>query len=266
MKKILFFNIHIVSFLIINLACFNMAWGETLDLPFCAGEKMTFQVRWSFILAGEATIELLPVTSISGKDAYHFLFTAKTSEFVDVFYKVRDTIESYTDINMSHSLFYSRSHKGKSVKDTIVEFDWEKNQAQYSRIGGSKKSEPLPIPDGTFDPLSVFFAFRMNDLDQNKEITIPVTDGKKVVLGKVNVVKRDDITVNGIKYDAFLVEPEMGDIGGVFEKSKDAKLQIWVTADDRRIPIRIKSKVVVGSFVADLTSYKDGTFSDEVSP
>ena len=38
----------------------------------------------------------------------------------------------------------------------------------------------------------------------------------------------------------------------VFKKSKKAKIQIWLTADDRRIPVRIKSKVVVGSFVADL--------------
>jgi hypothetical protein len=167
---------------------------------------------------------------------------------------------------MSHSLFYSRSHEGKSVKDTTVEFDWEKNQAQYSRTGTSEKIEPLSIPEGTFDPLSVFFAFRMNNLDQKKEIEIPVTDGKKVSLGKVNVIKKDNIKVNGINYDTFLVEPELGDIGGVFEKSKDAKLQIWVTADDRRIPIRIKSKVTVGSFVADLTSYMDGTVSDKVSP
>jgi Protein of unknown function (DUF3108) len=254
MKKILVLNIYLVWALILNMACFNTAWGETPDLPFRSGEKMTFQVRWSFILAGEATIELLPVTNISEKDAHHFLFTAKTSEFVDIFYKVRDRIESYTDISMHHSLFYYRSHEGKSVKDTTVEFDWDKNQAQYSRIGESKKTDPLPIPEGTFDPLSVFFVFR-----------IPVTDGKQVVLGKVNVIKEEKVIVNGTSYDTFLVEPELGNIGGVFEKSKDAKLQIWVTSDDRRIPVRIKSKVIVGNFVADLTSYRDGTDSDQVS-
>ena len=265
MKKILVLNSYLVSALIINMACFNIAWGETPDLPFRSGEKMTFQVRWSFILAGEATIELLPVTKISEEDAYHFLFTAKTSEFVDIFYKVRDRIESYTDISMHHSLFYSRSHEGKSVKDTTVEFDWDKNQAQYSRIGGNKKIDPLPIPEGTFDPLSVFFAFRMSNLDLKKEISIPVTDGKQVALGKVNVIKEEKVIVNGTSYDTFLVEPELGDIGGVFEKSKDAKLQVWVTSDDRRIPVRIKSEVIVGNFVADLISYRDGTDSGQVS-
>jgi len=95
MKKIFLLDIHIVFFLILNTGIFDMAWAD--DFPFRAGEKMTFEVRWSYIVAGEATIELLPVADFNNLDAYHFLFTAKTSEFVDIFYSVRDRIESYTD-------------------------------------------------------------------------------------------------------------------------------------------------------------------------
>lgn len=265
MKKILFL-ICFVSAFIFNLARPGPASGQISDFPFHVGEKMKFEVRWTFVLAGEATLELMPVTKIGGKDAYNFIFTVRTSEFVDLFYKVRDRIEAYTDINMSHSLFYSRSHEGKSSKETSIDFDWDKQQAQYSKEGESRKRDPLSIPEGTFDPLSVFFAFRMNDLDLGKEIDIPVTDGKKVALGRVRVIKRETINVNGTSHDTFLVEPELGDIGGVFEKSKDAKLQIWVTADSRRIPVRIKSRVIVGSFVAELTSYEEGIVSENVNP
>ena len=266
MKKTLFTKIHLVFAIFLILASFDQAYGETTDLPFHIGEKMTFKVKWSFILAGEATIELLPITKIKDRDAYHFLFTARTSEFVDIFYKVRDKIESFTDIKMSHSLFYSKRHEAKSGKDSTIDFDWDKEQAQYSRIGKDDKRAPVSILPGTFDPLSVFFAFRINDLEKKKEISLPVTDGKKMATGKVAVIKREVIKVNGVNYDTFLVEPELGEIGGVFEKSKDAKLQIWVTADNHRIPVRIKSKVVVGSFVAELTSYDDGTVSENSSP
>jgi len=55
-------------------------------------------------------------------------------------------------------------------------------------------------------------------------------------------------------YDTFLIEPEIEHVGGVFEKSKNAKIQVWVTADRRRMPVKIKSKVVVGSFVGELVS------------
>lgn len=259
MKKALIFYILIISALVFMPAWYDPASGETREIPFRVGEKMTFDVRWSFILAGEASFELLPATEINGRTAHHLVFTARTTEFVDVFYKVRDRIESYTDMEMNHSLRYMKIHEAKSGKDVTVDFDWDKQQAQYSRIGGTKKRAPLSIPEGTFDPLSVFFAFRLYDLNQNNEVKIPVTDGKKVALGRVNVIKREAIKVKGIEYDTFLVEPELGDIGGVFEKSKDATLQIWVTADNRLVPVRIRSKVAVGSFVAELTSYREGT-------
>ena len=58
--------------------------------------------------------------------------------------------------------------------------------------------------------------------------------------------------VKSRKYDTYLIEPEMKHIGGVFKKSKGAKIKLWITADKHRIPIRIKSKVTVGSFIGEL--------------
>jgi len=55
-------------------------------------------------------------------------------------------------------------------------------------------------------------------------------------------------------YDTYLIEPEIKQLDGVFEKSKNSKVQVWVTADRRRMPVKIKSKVVVGSFVGELVS------------
>jgi hypothetical protein len=236
----------------------TLASGPKRDVPFKTGEKMTFRVRWLFVPAGEATIELLPIADFNGDNAYHFLLTARTNEFADIFYKVHDRIESYTDLNMTHSIFYKRRHRAGSKKQVNVNFDWEKRQAQYVRLDKREKRAPISIPTGTFDPLSVFFAFRLHNLSERKEITIPVTDGKKMVRGRLKVVKREEVTVDKIAYDTFLVEPELKEIGGVFEKSKDAKLQIWVTADSRRIPVIIRSKVAVGSFVAELKSYDPG--------
>ena len=55
----------------------------------------------------------------------------KTSKFVDAFYKVRDRIESFTDIDLTHSLLYKKRHDGKSLRDISVEFDWNKMEARY---------------------------------------------------------------------------------------------------------------------------------------
>jgi hypothetical protein len=257
MKK--FFVRNTFLFTIIIIFCLkSQASAGLCDLPFNAGEKMTFEVSWSFILAGEATLEILPQKKINGVDSCHIVLKVRTSDFVDIFYKVRDSIDSYVDLCMDHSLMYLHAHHAKNGKDYRVEFDWGKRQAQYFQIDNDGKSEPITIPPGTFDPLSVFYAFRLYNLGEIKKISIPVTDGKKFISGEAYVLKREVIEVGGVSYDTFLVEPELGGIGSVFEKSKDARLQIWVTADRRHIPVRISSKMAVGSFIAELTSYTEG--------
>jgi hypothetical protein len=258
MKKTLIYNVLAVIVFLAWMGNINLAWGGTPELPFPVGEKMTFQINWLAIPAGEITIETLPLEKINGQDACHILLTVNSNSFVDMIYKIRDRIESYTDLKMTHSILYTETHRGKRTKDSAVSFDWVKQQAQYSRKGEKRKSVPISILAGTFDPLSAFLAFRLNDLNEKKEIIFPTTDGKKMAMGKVKVIKKETIIVNKIKYETFLLEPELGDIGGVFEKNNDSSAQIWVTADDRRIPVRIKSQLPFGSFVAELTSYKEG--------
>ena len=221
-------------------------------LPFHPGEKLTFQVRWSFIPAGEAVLEILPIETIQGVTSYHFAMNAKTYPFVDLFYKVRDRIDAFTDTGMTHTILYKKQKKGKRKKNVTVTFDWEKQTTQYSNQGN--KAKPVVIKTGSFDPLSVFYAFRLYNLQAGRKLRLPVTDGKKCVDGVATVIKREKITVADKTYDTFLVEPDLRHIGGVFEKSKKAKLEIWVTADTKKIPVKIKSKVIVGSFVAELIS------------
>lgn len=226
------------------------------DLPFAfkPGEKLTFELKWTIIPAGEAVLEVLPIETVNGIQSYHFVVTASSNSFVDQFYKVRDRIDAYTDIKMTRSILYKKKqHEGTSRRDIVVQFNQEKNQAQYSDF--NNKLEPIDLYSGAFDPLSAFYFVRLFDLKTNLIIQRPVTDGKKCVIGKAAVIKRETIKLaSGTSYDTFLIEPEIEHIGGVFDKSKDAKIQLWVSADHRRIPVKIKSKVVVGSFTGELIS------------
>jgi hypothetical protein len=239
----------LIAFLVIIVLATHTQATERA-CPFCPGEKLTFQIKWSFLPAGEAVLEILPMTTINGVRAYHFLMTARTYPFIDLFYKARDRIDSYTDAEITHSILYKKRKKGKSKRDVLVNFDWQRLEAQYSNFG--EKRKPISIRPGSFDPLSVFYAFRLHELRENAEIQAPVTDGKRCVVGRARIVKRETIKVAHRTYDTFLAEPHLQRIRGVFEKSKDAKFQIWITADNRRIPVKVKSKVVVGSFVAEL--------------
>lgn len=229
---------------------------EAPSLPFSPGEQLVFEVKWGPIPAGRATLDILPAEEQREAERLHFVMTARTYPYVDLFYKVRGRIDAYTDAKMTHSFLYVEKKEGRREKHVVVNLDQEKRRASYANFG--RKRKPVSIRPGTFDPLSVFYAFRAHRLRENKVIRIPVTDGKKCVMGRATVIRREKVEVSGRVHDTYLVEPDLEHIGGAFEQSRDAKLQIWVTADCRRIPVRIKSRVVVGSFVAELISATQG--------
>ena len=60
-------------------------------------------------------------------------------------------------------------------------------------------------------------------------------------MGKAKVIKREKIKMSSGAYDTYVVELDLKHIvGDVFEKIKNAKLKIWVTADKRRMPVKIQ--------------------------
>ncbi len=219
---------------------------------FEVGEKLTYSLGWQFIVAGHATTEVLPDEEIDGRKVRSFQMTAKTGKVADRLFKVRDTLSSLAEYDMSRSLGYAKiQREGKTKRDVSVEFDWENLNALYTEtIGGSSRT--TPILENTLDPLSAFYFVRMQEFDVGSVIKGPMTDGKRCKEAEIKVVAREWIKVNGKKYDTFKLEPNLKEIGGVFDKSKNAKMVIWVTADHRHIPVKMKSKVAVGSFVAEL--------------
>jgi len=232
------------------------AWSADAPFPtraFRPGERLTFILKWTIIPAGEAVLEVLPKEHMAGIDAYHFVLTARSNAFVDAFYMVRDRIDAWADSGMRQSLLYrKKQHEGSTRRDITVSFDWEEMTVQYVNHGEAR--EPIPITVGTFDPLSIFYWSRSANLVAGGRIQRSVTDGKKHVMGVADVVRRETVTVPAGTFDTFLIEPDLAHVGGVFEKSPDAKIQLWVSADYRRLPVKLKSKVVVGSFSGELVS------------
>lgn len=244
--------------LVAALFFFGFSTALPAEPPFAPGEKLTFELRWGVIPAGQAVLEVYPMTVTGAERSFHFVLSARSNAFVDIFYKVRDRIDAYADATMNHTLFYrKKQHEGSHRRDETVKFDWRRKTAHYTNFGKSQK--PVGLPAGTFDPLSAFYYTRLLDLTENMQVRRPVTDGKKVVIGKARIVKREALTIKGRAYDTFLIEPEIKDIGGVFKESTGARIQVWVTADARHLPVRVKSKVVVGSFIGDLIAIEDAS-------
>jgi len=220
--------------------------------PFAPGEKLRYDVFWAGIKAAEATLEIMPMASLDGRPAWHFTMTAHTTGIAAAVYPVHDRIDSWSDAGMTHALLFTENARKRfGRKKLSITFDWLSNTA-YSQKNGKKRT--VELKTGAFDPLSIFYFFRMQELQENLELTRPVADRKRCQKGVANVRGRQKASSGGREWDTWLVEPDLSQIEGVFEKHPGARMQIWVSADERRIPVLVKSKVAVGSFTAELVS------------
>lgn len=234
------------------LAPGSLAATEGKALPFAVGETLRFTLYWTVIPAGEAEITVLPDTEVNGIPARHFLMKVRTNSFVDTFYKVRDRVEAFTDMDMTRSLLYLKDqHEGSSRHTVRVDFDWENNLAVFTEDG--KVAKKTAIAPGTFDVLALFYRFRMEDLGVGKVITLPVTDGSKALMGRGKVEKKETVEVPAGKFPSFRLTPELTHLGGVFENSKST-LSLWFADDARRTVVKVTGSVSVGSFHAKLKS------------
>jgi len=257
-KNILHKSNYFLIALIIAMTCglllfSSITYATKYAPPFSPGERLTYEIRWGIIPVGEGVLSVHPLREVNGRDAYHFELKVTSYPFFDPFDKVRDKISSYVATDLTRSYYYRKNQReGRTHRDIVVEFDWDKNQASYSNFG--KQKPPVTILPGTLDPLSTLYFARLQDLGEIEEIRVPVTDGKKCIIGKAVIVKRENITIEGEVFDTYLLEPDIEEIGGVFEKAKNAKIRVWLNADERRIPVKVESKVAVGAFTAELIS------------
>ncbi len=231
--------------------------AATQEVPFRPGEKCIYRASWGMITAGEAVIEVLPCKIYNGVRTYHFMMGTRTNAALDLIYKIRERQDSYPDIHMSRTLYYSKKSTGEHPRDVVVTFDWANMTATYTSFGQAEK--PVSIKAGTFDPLSLFFVVRLHKLKEGDVLEIPVTDGKKLIATKARVDRREKLLIDGKSYDTYLVIPEMERLDKVFGKEREPDMKIWYTADEKKLPVKIQTKVAVGSFVFELISATDGS-------
>ena len=244
---------------IYTLFSLSFVQGAEDEIKIPVGEYLEYKMGWNFIKVGKATLLRNPNTKVGDQPCMHFSMTARTFGIADKIYKVRDSVDSYTDLRLHNTLLYKkRQIEGKTNRDIKVTFDWEKKQAQYYDFG-KPKNDPIPLKDGILDPLSLLYATRNHKIKIGEMVKIPATDGKKMINVEVGVVKKEKIKVPAGKYWAYKLAPGTKDLRGVFEKSPDSKIELWVSEEQPHYPLKMKSKVIVGSFKGELVKIRKST-------
>ena len=217
---------------------------------FGVGEKLTFDLDYGFVTAGIATMHIPKTRKISGRDVYHITFEVNSVPSFDWFYKVRDRYESYLDVEgLFPWRFEQHIREGSYTRDFAAFFDQRKGIAKTS--GGEYE-----IPLYVHDIVSAFFYARTLDYSSMKvddRIHLQNFYKDKVHELDVKYLGKETVTVAAGTFDCIVVEPLVKE-GGLFKH--EGNIIVWLTDDEVRMPVKVKTKIVIGSVDANLSSYE----------
>ncbi|MBN2010371.1 DUF3108 domain-containing protein [candidate division KSB1 bacterium] len=215
---------------------------------FKTGEELTFNIRYGVIVAGSATMSLKAIVTINNRPCYHIVTEARSNRFFSAFYKVRDRVESFMDRDGLYAWRYEKHlREGHYKADQYVEYD------QLNRLAITDKRDTLRIPPCIQDILTTFYYIRTLPMEVGKSLFIDNHADKKLYPLEIKVHKKERIKVKAGEFNCLVVEPMLRS-DAIFKQR--GRLLVWLTDDNRRMPVQMKSKVMIGSITAELKKYK----------
>jgi hypothetical protein len=212
---------------------------------FAGGEKLVYDIGWGPFRAGYVISTADPDTAartikLGGK--------AISSGIVKNFFRIRDYVISTVDADGLYPLFFEQHiREGKHYKlDAWTLFDHSKGMLCIQ----TKKRKDLAAPMFVNDFMSVFYLIRTRKISPGDTFSLPIFVDPKVYSIFFECRQRETVRLSGVDIPCLLVEPRFVGDAGVFTK-KD-RLAVWLSDDDLKTPIMIKSKVQVGSAFATL--------------
>jgi hypothetical protein len=222
------------------------------SLPFAGGEHLRYVIRYGIIHAGFSTLNVDEGPVIKGHRTWKITSQAWSNKVMDVLYNVRDRNESWMDREGLYSHHFEQDlHEGSYAAKRWIDYNY--GAQQFVRIeerGGKQTRIEGTLPGPVQDVFSSLYYARTLPLEPGKSYEfLTNSDGKNWTL-KINVLRRETVNVKAGKFSCVVVEPMMLS-EGIFKNK--GRLLVWLTDDDKRIPVLIRTQVSVGSVSAELT-------------
>jgi hypothetical protein len=216
---------------------------------FGVGERLVFDVNYGVVTAGEAVMEIPAYDSIAGRKCYRVEFTVNSLPSFSWIYKVEDTYRTFVDVEtIAPWKFEQHIREGSYKRDFIAEFDQVHLQARTTE--GNH-----PIPQYVHDIMSAFYYARTIDFTgmQPGHIMTLYNFYKDTTyeLG-VKYLGRQELEIEAGTFNTVVVEPLVKE-GGLFKS--EGRIVIWLSDDERKIPVRVNTKVLIGSIDTELRAY-----------
>jgi hypothetical protein len=205
-------------------------------VPFAVGEKLDYEVRFGSLKVGNGSMEVRDLVDVRGAITWHTVFRIKGGIPL---YRVNDSYESWFDVvTLTSRRFYQDIDEGSYERKRRYEFFTERGMYQEN----DKPEQPTvasPLDDGSF----LYFVR-----------TIPLEVGKEYAFSRyfnpasnpvtIKVLRRETIKVPAGTFNTVVLQPTFK-TKGIF--SENGKAEVWITDDDRRMMVQMKSKLSIGS-------------------
>jgi hypothetical protein len=216
---------------------------------FGVGERLVFDVNYGLITAGEAVMHIAGLDSVSGRLCYRVEFAVNSLPSFSWVYKVEDRYLTFIDVeSLAPWRFEQHIREGSYRRDFVAEFD----QVKHLAITPDSVYE---VPPYVHDIMSAFYFARTIDYTDMKEgdmITLfNFYKDKSYELG-VRFLGRRELDVEAGTFRTIVVEPLVKE-GGLFKS--EGRIVVWLTDDERKMPVRVNTKVIIGSIDTELREY-----------
>jgi hypothetical protein len=218
--------------------------SEPMPVPFGVGERLEFDIRFGKLHVGTGEMEILPRDTVRGRDAWHTVF--RLSGGIP-FYHVNDRYEDWFDTHTLSSLRYWQDiDEGNYEPKRHYEIFPERRE-YVEDDKAPQQSVARPLDEGSFlyflrtVPLRVGMDTSFSDYFRAERNPV-----------RFRVLRRERVSVPAGDFNAIVVQP-------IFESklfSEGGHAEIWLSDDENRIMLQMKSKVKFGSLNLYLKSYR----------
>src|SRR5262249_27979407 len=174
----------------------------------------------------------------------------RSSKGFSMVFEVNDRVDSWWDQSCLRSVAFEKHlREGDYKKNEAIRFDYD---AKRARFGNGRETV---ITGDAQDMLSSIFWVRTRDLKPAPSVSMKAQGENNSYPLEVKVLNGETVTTPAGTFDCYVVEPFLQG-SGIFRHQ--GRLQIWMTRDAPHTPVLMRTKIAVGSIVAELSSMRPG--------
>ena len=223
---------------------------------FTYGERLSFDVSYGFITAAEAFLTIAPSPFMyNGRPTYEVGLDVNSRPAMDAVYKVRDSYKTFID---EQGIFPWRFEQHINESDYKHNFEAtfiQESSKVYTKLEYKEDKNYRTNLQYVQDLISAFYYARTLDWKSKNNGDIVKVDyfyNDNFFPLQIRFEGREEVSVGAGTFKTFILQPMLQE--GFTSKTSD--IYVYLTDDDRKMPVKVKMKIVIGALVAELSDYK----------